>query len=36
MMSKEINNAFADPTRSCGVPLIFDLHVDPKEEDLYN
>lgn len=32
MMSKEIDKAFADPTRSYGVPLIYDLHVDPKEE----
>lgn len=31
MMSKEIDQAFADPTRSYGVPLIYDLHVDPKE-----
>lgn len=31
MMSKEIDKAFADPTRSYGVPLIYDLHVDPKE-----
>ena len=32
MMSKEIDKAFADPTRSYGVPLIYDLHTDPKEE----
>jgi arylsulfatase len=31
MMSKEIDQAFADPTRTYGVPLIYDLHVDPKE-----
>jgi arylsulfatase len=31
MMSKEIEQAFADPTRSYGVPLIYDLHTDPKE-----
>ena len=31
MMSNEIEAAFADPTRSYGVPLIYDLHVDPKE-----
>lgn len=31
MMSKEIDQAFADPIRSYGVPLIYDLHVDPKE-----
>ena len=32
MMSKEIDRAFADPTRTYGVPLIYDLHTDPKEE----
>ena len=32
MMSKEIDKAFADPTRTYGVPLIYDLHTDPKEE----
>jgi arylsulfatase A-like enzyme len=32
IMGKEIDKAFADPTRSYGVPLIYDLHVDPKEE----
>ena len=32
MMSKEIDKAFADPTRVYGVPLIYDLHTDPKEE----
>jgi arylsulfatase A-like enzyme len=32
MMSKEIDRAFGDPTRSYGVPLIYDLHTDPKEE----
>ena len=31
MMSKEIDRAFADPTRSYGVPLMYDLHTDPKE-----
>jgi arylsulfatase len=36
MMSKEIDKAFADPTRSYGVPLIYDLHVDPKEENALN
>jgi len=36
MMSKEIDKAFADPTRSYGVPLIYDLHVDPKEENPLN
>ncbi len=32
MMSKEIDKAFADPTREYGVPLIYDLHTDPREE----
>ena len=32
MMSKEIDRAFADPTRTYGVPLLYDLHTDPKEE----
>jgi arylsulfatase len=32
MMSKEIDRAFADPTRVYGVPLVYDLHTDPKEE----
>ncbi len=32
MMSKEIDRAFADPTREFGVPLIYDLHTDPREE----
>ena len=32
MMSKEIDQAFADPTRTYGVPLFYDLHLDPKEE----
>jgi arylsulfatase len=32
MMSKEIDAGFADPTRTYGVPLIYDLHTDPKEE----
>ena len=36
MMSKEIDKAFADPTRSYGVPLIYDLHVDPKEAQPLN
>lgn len=36
MMSKEIDKAFADPTRTYGVPLIYDLHVDPKEENPLN
>ncbi len=36
MMGKEIDQAFADPTRSYGVPLIYDLHVDPKEEKPLN
>ena len=36
MMSKEIDKAFADPTRSYGVPLIYDLHVDPKEAEPLN
>jgi arylsulfatase len=31
MMNKEIDRAFADPTRRYGVPLIYDLHTDPKE-----
>ena len=31
MMSKEIEQAFADPTRHYGVPLIYDLNTDPKE-----
>ncbi len=30
------SNAFADPTRSYGVPLIYDLHVDPKESEPLN
>lgn len=29
MISKEIDQAFADPTRSYGVPLIYNLHTDP-------
>ena len=33
MMSKEIDRAFGDPTRSYGVPLFYDLHTDPKEEN---
>ena len=36
MMMKEIDQAFADPTRSYGVPLIYDLHVDPKERNALN
>ena len=36
MMSKEIDKAFADPTRSYGVPLIYDLHTDPKEANPLN
>lgn len=36
MMSKEIDQAFADPIRTYGVPLIYDLHVDPKEESPLN
>ena len=36
MMSKEIDKAFADPTRSYGVPLIYDLHVDPREANPLN
>jgi arylsulfatase len=36
LMSKEIDKAFADPTRSYGVPLIYDLHVDPKESEPLN
>jgi arylsulfatase len=32
MMSKEVDKAFADPTREYGVPLIYDLHTDPREE----
>lgn len=36
MMSKEIDRAFADPTRTYGVPLIYDLHTDPKEETPLN
>jgi arylsulfatase len=32
MMSKEIDRAFADPTRDYGVPLVYDLHTDPREE----
>ncbi len=32
MMSKEIDKAFADPTREYGVPLIYDLHTDPRKE----
>ena len=31
MMSKEIDLAFGDPTRSYGVPLFYDLYTDPKE-----
>lgn len=36
LMGKEIDKAFADPTRSYGVPLIYDLHVDPKEAEPLN
>lgn len=36
VMGKEIDKAFADPTRSYGVPLIYDLHVDPKEAEPLN
>ncbi|MGI9513744.1 MAG: arylsulfatase, partial [Anderseniella sp.] len=36
MMSKEIEAAFADPTRRYGVPLLYDLHVDPKEANPLN
>jgi arylsulfatase len=36
MMGKEIDKAFADPTRQYGVPLIYDLHTDPKEENALN
>ncbi|NLR91622.1 arylsulfatase [Flammeovirga sp. SR4] len=36
MMSKEIDKAFADPTRTYGVPLMYDLHIDPKEENPLN
>ncbi|MDH3581615.1 MAG: hypothetical protein OEM91_13445 [Hyphomicrobiales bacterium] len=36
LMNKEIDKAFADPTRSYGVPLIYDLHVDPKEAEPLN
>jgi arylsulfatase len=36
MMSKEIDKAFADPTRSYAVPLVYDLHVDPKESEPLN
>ena len=36
MMSKEIDQAFADPTRQYGVPLIYDLHTDPKERNPLN
>ncbi|MFZ9002500.1 MAG: hypothetical protein ACO3AE_00605 [Robiginitalea sp.] len=36
MMSKEIEKAFADPTRTYGVPLLYDLHVDPKEQNPLN
>jgi arylsulfatase len=32
LMSKEIDKAFADPTREYGVPLVYDLHTDPREE----
>jgi arylsulfatase len=32
MMTKEIDLGFGDPTRSYGVPLLYDLHTDPKEE----
>ncbi len=36
MMSKEIEKAFADPTRTYGVPLLYDLHVDPRERNPLN
>jgi arylsulfatase len=36
MMGKEIDKAFADPTRSYGVPLVYDLHTDPKEASPLN
>ncbi|MDJ0521492.1 MAG: arylsulfatase [Planctomycetota bacterium] len=36
MMSKEIDKAFADPTRRYGVPLLYDLHTDPREEHALN
>lgn len=36
MMNKEIDKGFGDPTRSYGVPLLYDLHVDPKEENPMN
>ena len=32
MMSKEIESAWGKPTKEYGVPLLFDLHTDPKEE----
>ena len=28
---RDYSQAFADPTRRYGVPLIYDLHTDPKE-----
>jgi len=36
MMGKEFDRAFADPTHSYGVPLFYDLHTDPKEENALN
>jgi arylsulfatase len=36
LMGKEIDKAFADPTRAYGVPLLYDLHVDPKEDNPLN
>ena len=32
MMVKEIDTIAADPTRSYGVPLFYNLLLDPKEE----
>ena len=32
MMSKEIETAWASETKEYNIPMIFDLHTDPKEE----
>jgi arylsulfatase len=32
MMTKEIDKAWGNPTKEYSIPLLFDLHTDPKEE----
>jgi len=32
MMMRELRQAFGEPTKEYPVPLIFDLHTDPREE----